>query len=120
MNKQELAAMVAELLRDPEVAPMVKASDYRPANPGPEQKDTPFQPGDFVPDVTALDLRKLYLVGNPENGEKFKKMKQHTPARLGSGKAGARYRTLTMLRFRADHAAALPQALHIEFSFPLT
>ena len=33
-------------------------------------------------------------------------MKEKTPARLGSGKAGARYKTLTMLRFRADHAAA--------------
>ena len=33
-------------------------------------------------------------------------MKEKTPARLGSGKAGPRYRTLTMLRFRADHAAA--------------
>ena len=33
-------------------------------------------------------------------------MKERTPARLGSGKAGARYKTLTMLRFRADHAAA--------------
>jgi len=106
MNKQELAAMVAELLGDLGPEPMVKASDYRPANPGPEQKDTPYRGGDFVPDVTALDLRKLYLVGNPENGEKYKKMKERTPARLGSGKAGARYRTLTMLRFRADHAAA--------------
>ena len=33
-------------------------------------------------------------------------MKQKTPARLGAGKAGPRYKTLTMLRFRADHAAA--------------
>ena len=33
-------------------------------------------------------------------------MKQRTPARLGAGRAGARYKTLTMLRFRADHAAA--------------
>ena len=33
-------------------------------------------------------------------------MKERTPARLGSGKAGPRYKTLTMLRFRADHAAA--------------
>lgn len=33
-------------------------------------------------------------------------MKEKTPARLGSGRAGARYKTLTMLRFRADHAAA--------------
>ena len=106
MNKQELAAMVAEILNSGEWEPMVKGSTYRPADPGPEQKDTHFHDGDFVPDVTELDLRKLYLVGNPENGEKFKKMKERTPARLGSGKAGARYRTLTMLRFRADHAAA--------------
>jgi len=106
MNKQELAAMVADILGTMDVAPMVKGSDYRPTNPGPEPQDTHFQAGDFVPDVTALDLRKLYLVGNPKNEEKYKKMKERTPARLGSGKAGARYRTLTMLRFRADHAAA--------------
>ena len=106
MNKQELTAMVAEILGTMDIEPMVKGSDYRPANPGPEKQDTHFHDGDFVPDVTALDLRRLYLVKDPENGEKYKKMKEKTPARLGSGKAGARYKTLTMLRFRADHAAA--------------
>ena len=106
MNKQELAAMVAEILGTMQDEPMVKGSDYRPRDPGPEQKDTHFHDGDFVPDVTALDLRKLYLVEDPENGEKYKKMKEKTPARLGSGRAGPRYKTLTMLRFRADHAAA--------------
>ena len=108
MNKQELSAMVAEILGElgtgPE--PMVKGGDYRPTSPGPEKKDMGFRDGDFVPDVTALDLRKLYLVENPENGDKYRKMKERTPARLGSGRAGARYKTLTMLRFRADHAAA--------------
>ena len=104
MNKQELTAMVAEILGQME--PMVKGSDYRPTTPGPEPKQTPYQEGDFVPDVTELDLRKLYLTEDPKNGEEFRKMKQKTPARLGSGKAGARYKTLTMLRFRADHAAA--------------
>ncbi len=106
MNKQELSAMVAEILSGLGTEPMVKGSDYRPTDPGPEKKGTHFHDGDFVPDVTALDLRKLYLVDIPENGEKYKKMKEKTPARLGSGKAGARYKTLTMLRFRADHAAA--------------
>ena len=106
MNKQELATMVAEILGSLEVEPMVKGGDYRPTDPGPVQPENHFRPGDFVPDVTELDLRKLYLVGNAANEEKFKKMKLRTPARLGSGKAGARYRTLTMLRFRADHAAA--------------
>ena len=33
-------------------------------------------------------------------------MKLKTPARLGMGRCGPRYKTLTMLRFRADHAAA--------------
>ena len=107
MNKQELTAMVAEILTQmhgPE--PMVKGSDYKPADSGPERADTGYRDGDFVPDVTQLDLRKLYLTEEPADGEKFRKMKQKTPARLGSGKAGARYKTLTMLRFRADHAAA--------------
>lgn len=106
MNKQELAVMVAELLSTMTEEPMVKGSDYRPANPGPQQPDFGFRDGDFVPDVTELDLRKLYLTADPENKEKYAKMKEKTPARLGSGRAGPRYKTLTMLRFRADHAAA--------------
>ena len=106
MNKQELSAMVAEILSTMDAPPMVKAGEYRPTAPQPEAKDTHYHDGDFVPDVSTLDLRKLYLTENPENGEKFRKMKERTPARLGSGKAGPRYKTLTMLRFRADHAAA--------------
>ena len=104
MTKAELTAMVAEILGQME--PMVKGSDYRPTTPGPEQKETGYHDGDFVPDVTELDLRKLYLTDDPQNGDEFRKMKLKTPARLGSGRAGPRYKTLTMLRFRADHAAA--------------
>ena len=106
MNKQELAAMVAEILGDMGKEPMVKSGDYRPTSPGPQPKDAGFRDGDFVPDVTKLDLRKLYLTENPENPEKYRKMKEKTPARLGSGRSGPRYKTLTALRFRADHAAA--------------
>ena len=107
MNKNELTAMVAEILSQMHGAePQVKGSDYKPADPGPKAKETEYRDGDFVPDVTALDLRKLYLTENAADPEKFKKMKMKTPARLGNGKAGPRYKTLTMLRFRADHAAA--------------
>ena len=106
MNKQELAAMVAEILGSMDGPPKVKATEYHATVPQPEAKQTNYHAGDFVPDVTGLDLRKLYLTKNPENPEKFQKMKEKTPARLGSGKAGPRYKTLTMLRFRADHAAA--------------
>ena len=107
MNKQELSAMVAEILGQIKLPePMVKGSEYKPADPGPQKEDKHFHDGEFVPDVTALDLRKLYLVETAENEEKFRKMKEKTPARLGMGRVGPRYKTLTMLRFRADHAAA--------------
>ncbi len=104
MNKEELKALVAEIMCQME--PPVKGADYRNTAPEPAKKQEAFQDGDFVADVTALDLRKLYLVENPENGDVFRRMKEKTPARLGCGRAGARYKTLTMLRFRADHAAA--------------
>ena len=106
MNKAELTAMVAEILAGMGHEPTVKGSDYKPTTPGPQPVNTHFQDGDFVPDVTKLNLRELYLVDNPADGEKYRKMKEKTPARLGSGRAGPRYKTLTMLRFRADHAAA--------------
>ena len=106
MNKEELSAMIAEILTGMGKEPMVKSSDYKPTQPGPQPKDAHFKDGDFVPDVTDLNLRELYLTDDPADGEKFRKMKLKTPARLGSGRAGPRYKTLTMLRFRADHAAA--------------
>ena len=98
--------MIAEILRSMGKEPTVKASDYKPTDLQPEQAPTGYREGDFVPDVTALDLRKLYLVDDAADPEKYKKLKARTPARLGSGRAGPRYKTLTMLRFRADHAAA--------------
>ena len=106
MNKQELSAMVAEILQTMGQEPMVKASDYKPATPEPQPSQTHYQDGDFVEDVSKLDLRKLYLVENPAEEAKYRRLKERTPARLGSGRAGPRYKTLTMLRFRADHAAA--------------
>ena len=103
MNKQELSAMVAEILQ---TMPQVKGSAYTPTDPGPQIADTHLEDGDFVPDVTKLDLRKLYMVEDPAEETRYRKLKERTPARLGSGRAGPRYKTLTMLRFRADHAAA--------------
>ena len=98
--------MVAEILQSMGKEPMVKGSEYKPTDPGPEPVDTHHTDGDFVEDVTELDLRKLYLVEDAKDPEGYRGLKEKTPARLGSGRAGPRYKTLTMLRFRADHAAA--------------
>lgn len=106
MNKQELSALVAEILATLPKSPQVKGGEYKPHTPGPQPEKSSYAPGDFVPDITALDLRKLYLTENAKDKEGFARLKERTPARLGSGRAGPRYKTLTMLRFRADHAAA--------------
>ena len=107
MTKQELTNLVAEILSQMnDRQPMVKGSDYKTVLLQPDHKETAPVDTGCACDVTAFDLRKLYLTEKPENRDKFAKMKLKTPARLGSGKAGARYKTLTMLRFRADHAAA--------------
>ena len=106
MNKEELSKLVAELLQNMGTEPMVKASDYKPTDPGPQPVQNPHHPGEFVEDVSQLDLRQLYLQKDPKDGPAFCKLKAKTPARLGCGRAGHRYKTLTMLRFRADHAAA--------------
>ena len=102
MNKEELSALVAEILAGMGEAPQVKAGPYHPENPGPEARSD----GGSAEDVSVIDLRKLYLTEAPKNGAEYLKLKARTPARLGMGKAGPRYKTLTMLRFRADHAAA--------------
>ena len=108
MTKQELTNMVAEILSQMhgESMPMVKAGEYKPVVYQNDEAGKVHQEDGFVPDVTALDLRKLYLVEDAADGGKFRRMKEKTPARLGCGKAGPRYKTLTSLRFRADHAAA--------------
>lgn len=106
MNKEQLTALVADIMAQLQPQPAVKGSDYHPTQPQPEKQVPPQQPGDFLPDITQIDLRKLYLTENPADRERFAAMKAKTPARLGSGRAGPRYKTLTMLRFRADHAAA--------------
>ena len=106
MNKEELSALVAEILQSVNREPAVKASDYKPADPGPQIAGMEASPGDFVPDISQLDLRQLYLTEGAQEPEKFRRLKEKTPARLGMGRCGPRYKTLSQLRFRADHAAA--------------
>jgi ethanolamine ammonia-lyase small subunit len=43
---------------------------------------------------------------SPFDADAMSAMLRSTPARIGVGRAGTRYKTNTLLRFRADHAAA--------------
>lgn len=90
MDKIQLKQLVAEILRE------------MPS----EEENTCNDTTEPVSDLTTVDIRQTYKVKDPENGDLFLRLKRKTPARLGLGKAGARYQTQSMLRFRADHAAA--------------
>ena len=102
MNELELRALVERMVKElagEGPTPQVKGADYRPLEGG-------GCSGEVLPDITEVDIRKQYLVQNPKNGPAFLDLKARTPARIGLGRAGTRYRTETMLRMRADHAAA--------------
>ncbi len=58
-------------------------------------------------DITAARIQDELNVPEPFNREEYMKYKQKTPARVGVFRAGPRYKTNTMLRFRADHAVAM-------------
>src|SRR5206468_3686320 len=45
-------------------------------------------------------------IGEPYDPRVMPGILRSTPARVGVGRTGPRYKTNTMLRFRADHAAA--------------
>lgn len=62
--------------------------------------------GAFIPDITEVDIKKQFLIPNAHDKEGYLRMKSYTPARLGLWRSGPRYKTQSMLRFRADHAAA--------------
>lgn len=96
MNQEELRKIVADML-----------ANMRAESPVKEHiAPTPTVEHEAVADITAVDLRKLYLVDNAHDAHAFASLKAKTPARLGFGRVGTRYKTATMLRFRADHAAA--------------
>ena len=117
MNELELRALVERMVADlmgQAPTPQVKAADYKPLEQGQESGSG----GEMLPDITEVDLRRQYLMPNPQNGPAFLDLKLKTPARLGLSRAGARYKTETMLRMRADHAAAQDSVFsHVDEAF---
>ena len=70
------------------------------------KQDTSVIEDGVIPDITEVDIQEQFLIPNAINEEAYRKIKKFTPARLGLWRAGDRYKTQTVLRFRADHAAA--------------
>lgn len=111
MRDDEIRSMVEKILDemlDPKSKEIsgLKRTEILGTAGGAGHKVEPQGDGRCLEDITEIDLRKQLLVKEPKDEESYLAMKAKTPARLGIGRAGARYRTATMLRVRADHAAA--------------
>lgn len=102
MNEKELKSMVEKLLQD--MLNSGSTSTY--SENVKSNSDSYIDSNGCIDDITEIDLRKQLLVHNPKDREGYLKMKEKTPARLGIGRTGPRYKTITQLRVRADHAAA--------------
>jgi len=100
--KKIIEQVLAEMHVDAAAAPAV-ATAVAAAAPA---ENAPVVEEGCLPDITEIDIRKQYLVKNPEHGEEYAELKFNAPCRLGIGKAGARYNTLPQLEFRAAHSAA--------------
>lgn len=103
MDEKDLRSIIEQVLTEMNVSgakPAEKAAAACACEAAPEVEDG------CIPDITEIDIRKQYLVKNPENGEEYAELKMNAPCRLGIGKAGARYNTLPQLEFRAAHSAA--------------
>ncbi|MEI6287854.1 MAG: ethanolamine ammonia-lyase subunit EutC [Bacillota bacterium] len=81
----------------------LQAAQSAPVSPGcPAATDD----GEPLSDIGAVDLQRYLQVPEPKSLRLYEQMKLQTPARIGAWRTGTRPLTDTLIRFRADHAAA--------------
>ena len=102
MDEKDLRSIIEQVLTEMNMTPARAAVSDGAAGPAPASA---VEDG-CIPDITEVDIRRQYLVEDPENGEDYAELKANAPCRLGIGKAGARYKTDPQLQFRAAHSAA--------------
>lgn len=109
LNEKDLKVMIEDILTEMTGAKTEKTPETpkseTPKSETPNNAVSVVEDG-MIPDITEVVIKEQFMVENPHDKAGYMKMKQFTPARLGLGRAGTRYKTQSVLRFRADHAAA--------------
>ena len=106
VTEQELKKAVEAILMEMG-GKMPAASPSTGGNGNGGGRQPSYDSGESLPDIGAVDLRDIINVPNPHNPEALRAMRKSTPARVAVWRAGPRYVTSTLLRFRADHAVAM-------------
>ncbi|RMD01029.1 ethanolamine ammonia-lyase subunit EutC [Clostridium autoethanogenum] len=61
----------------------------------------------FINDISTVNYSERVTIDNPKDIEICTRLKKTTNARICVGRAGGRFKTETLLKFRADHAVAM-------------
>ena len=125
MDERKLAALVDAIIRELEAAGAIQKRAQQPSNPVTQatapasQPVASYQPNSptqarpstgtanlqiDLPDPTLPQARKQPHIKNPKDPQGLKALMAATPARIGVGRAGPRYRTSSLLLFQGDHA----------------
>ncbi len=68
-----------------------------------------------IRDISLINYSDRVTIDDPSNYESCVRLKKSTNARICVGRAGNRFKTETLLRFRADHAVAIDSVLsHVD------
>ncbi|WP_429955405.1 ethanolamine ammonia-lyase subunit EutC [Enterococcus sp. AZ192] len=105
MDNNEIKSLIVSILEEMTETNTIAEPKERVAEPIHSKAESQIEEG-VIDDITEVDIRKQFLIPNPVDRDGYLKMKAKTPARLGLWCSGPRYKTQSMLRFRADHAAA--------------
>ncbi|MCH5138981.1 ethanolamine ammonia-lyase subunit EutC [Clostridiaceae bacterium UIB06] len=62
---------------------------------------------EFINDISTVNYSKRVIIDEPRNFEICARLKKTTNARICIGRAGDRFKTEALLKFRADHAVAM-------------
>lgn len=62
---------------------------------------------DIIEDISTVDYTARVTIDNPIDFESCTRLKKTTNARICIGRAADRFKTETLLKFRADHAVAI-------------
>lgn len=110
MNENDIKLMVSDLLekmvKGEFIEQKLNENENRVNNFKQPEKQIILNPNEMIDDITKINLKTVLWIDNPQDKESYMDMKKRTPARLGVGRCGTRYKTISALRFKADHAAA--------------
>lgn len=101
-----VAAVLAKLSEQGQTGEPERIKEEIKSMTSPEAKPVDNTEFSEIEDIASPEVKHIPLLDNPQDPDGLKRMLSKTPARIGVGRTGARFKTKTLLALRADHAAA--------------